>query len=272
MVDMLGIQAALDRHVSGSPSQRELLRAAALLAAFTAQTVTNMGQPLEARRWWRTARNTADRSGDPYSAVWARSREIQRTAESRPLPATLRLIAEAESMAGQAPPAATLALLQAKAQTFALAARKRDALEALSLLRAQFDQSPTGYHGSILTWGQEVLHGTESFCYARLGNFPKAEMATKAGLNLMAENGSTSKRHTADFQLYLAFALVRTGDVGEGLRHAQHVIMGLPSAYRANSVKDGQVLLDMVPVSEQQSTTVKSYREWVSSLSVSAAS
>jgi transcriptional regulator with XRE-family HTH domain len=270
-VDMLGVQAALQRHGgSGSPSQRDLLRTAALLAAFTAQTVTNMGQPLEARRWWRTARNAADRSGDPYSAVWIRSREILRALDTRSVPAILRLIAEAEGTTSQVPPEATLELTAAKAEAHALASRKSKTVETLNLLRVQFSESPKGFGGSVMIFGQERLHGTESFCYARLGDFQRAKTAMADALTLRAANGHISMRHEADLQFNLAFALVRTGDIHEGLRYAQSVISNLPEAYRANAVRNGRTLLGIVPRSENHRTEVKAYREWVSSLSVSA--
>lgn len=268
MVDMLGMQAALRQH--GGEPQRDLLRVAALLAAFTAQTISNMGKPFEAQRWWRTAKGAADRSGDPYSALWIRGREIVHALDRRPAPALLRLVAEAEGMTSQAPPEATLELMAAKAQALALAGSKRDTTETLNLLTDRFGQSPTGYSGSMLAWGQERLHNTKSFAYSRLGDLPKTERATAEGLSLYAANGNDSIRHQAGLQLNLAFVLVRTGDTAEGLRHAQTVITNLPTAYRANSVEDGRMLLNMLPADEQQSTVVKSYREWATGLPVSA--
>jgi DNA-binding XRE family transcriptional regulator len=270
MVDMLGLQGALHRHGGDSLAQRDLLRAAAFLAAFTAQTVTNMGQPLEARRWWRTAKNAADRSGDPSCALWVRSREVLRALDTRPAPAILRLIAEAEGVTSQASPEATLELLATKAEAHALAGRKSETAETLNLLRAQFGESPKGFGGSVITFGQERLHGTESFCYARLGDFERAKTAMADALTLRAANGHISMRHEADLQFNLAFALVRTGDIREGLRYAQNVISGLPEAYRANAVQNGWTLLGMVPPSENHRTEVKVYREWVSSLPVPA--
>jgi len=265
MVDMLGMQEALRRH-NDTPQQRDLLRAASLLSAFTAQAVANVGQPVEARRWWRTARNAADRSGDPYSALWVRGREIVRAMESRPVPAILQLIEEAEGITGQAPPEATLELIAAKAQSLALAGRSAAATETLTQLRKQFSKSPSGYSGSMLSWGQERLHNTESFTYSRLGLLSNAESATADGLSLYAANSPTNLRHPAQLQLNLAFALVISGDVGEGLNHARNVITALPVAHRGMRVNDGVKLLGMVPLPEQRRADVREYREWVNSL------
>ena len=89
-------------------------------------------------------------------------------------------------------------------------------------------------------------------------------------LTLRAANGHISMRHEADLQFNLAFTLVRTGDIHEGLRYAQSVISSLPEAYRANAVQNGRTLLGIVPRSENHRTEVKAYREWVSSIPVSA--
>ena len=266
MVDMLGIQVALRRNERNS-TQPDLLRAAALLSAFTAQTLINMGHPLEARRWWRTAKSAADRSGDPYSVLWVRGREILRAMEIRPIPVILGLIEEAEGMTRNAPPDATVELIAAKAEVLAIAGRKRDATETLGKLRNESEKSPGTFSGSVLFWGQERLLGTESFTYSRLGDRPKAEIATADGIRLRAANGNPSIRHQAVLQVNIAFSLVGSGDVSGGLDQARAVISGLPEMQRdARLVSDGRKLLDIIPMSDQRSAVVKEYSEWISSI------
>jgi transcriptional regulator with XRE-family HTH domain len=270
MVDMLGMQVALSRS-EGAATHPDLHRAAALISAFTAQTISNMGQPLEARRWWRTAKSSADRSGDPYSMLWVRGREILWSIKSRPVPVVLRLIEEAEGATGNAPPDAALELIAVKAQALAFANRKLDALNALGELRNEAEKSSGGFSGNILTWGHERLHGTESFIYSRLGDLPKAETATADGIRLRAANGNPSIRHKAALQVDLAFALVGSGDVSGGLSHARATISGLPESQRAaHLVGDARKLLDNIPLSDQRSAGAREYREWVSSLAGSA--
>jgi transcriptional regulator with XRE-family HTH domain len=265
MTDMLGLQAALRRYASRPAAQRDLLSTAALLSAFTAQTISNMGQPLEARRWWRTARNAADRSGDPYSIIWVRGRESCHAMGKRPIQAVLRLVAEAEALPVEAPPAARLELLGVKAQALALGGQQQESAEALGELRAGFSESPSGYSTSILSWGHERLLHTESFTYSCLGKLTEAERATRDGVALYAANDSSNVRHPAELQLNLAFALVRNGDVREGLHHAQTVIGGLPEAHRGPAVNDGRKLAGIVPAAEQHRTAVQQYQEWVNS-------
>jgi hypothetical protein len=265
MVDILGLQAALRRPGSAA-SEHDLVWTAALLAAFAAQTFSNMGQPLEAKRWWRTAKNAADHSGDPYSIIWVRGREICHAMDRHPVPAMLRLIDEADGIAVTAPPEAALELAAEKAQTFALCSREREALVALRQIREQFSQSPAGYSGSMLAWGEERLYNTESFTYSRLGKFAEAERATRDGLGLYAANDRRNLRHPAGLRLNLAFALVQSGDVREGLNLAQTVIDGLPEEVRGTYIEDGRRLLAIVPPGEQRSADVQVYREWVNSI------
>jgi transcriptional regulator with XRE-family HTH domain len=263
MTDMLGLQVALRRYAGHPAVQRDLLSTAALLSAFTAQTFSNMGQPLEARRWWRTAKNAADRSGDSYSIIWVRGREICHAMGRRPIQGVLRLVAEAEALPVKAPPAARLEIVAAKAQALALGGRQQESVKALGELRAGFSESPSGYSTSILSWGQERLLHTESFTYSCLGKLTEAERATRDGVALYAANDSGNVRHPAELQLNLAFALVRNGDVREGLHHAQSVIGSLPEAHRGPAVNDGRKLAGIVPSAEQHSADVQQYQEWV---------
>jgi len=265
MVDLLGLQAALRRPGSAA-RQRELLRTGALLSAFTAQSMSNLGQPLEARRWWRTAKNTADRSGDPYSVIWIRGREICHAMGSRPDPAVLRLIEEADGIAVKAPPDAALELTAEKAQMFAFCGREQDALAAIHQVREQFGASPAAYSGSMLDWGEERLYNTESFTYSRLGKITEAERATRDGLSLYAANDDRSLRHPAGLRLNLAFTLVRSGDLREGLNLARTVIDSLPEELRGTKVEDGRKLLAMVPPARQHHADVHAYREWMNSI------
>ncbi len=89
LVDLHGVELAMHRHPDET-AQRKLLQAGALLAAFTAQTVANLGDLVEAQRWWRTARQAADEAADPYTMFWIRGREIVHAGyERRPVSAIL---------------------------------------------------------------------------------------------------------------------------------------------------------------------------------------
>ena len=143
--DLVSLRAALARH-GDEATARELYRAAALLAAFTAQTIGNLGHVHETGRWWRTARAAAGRAGDPQCALWIRGREIVRAMDHRPATAVLRLVAEAEPLASQAPGGAA-ELLAGKAQTLALAGGRQAIAASITTLPAADYILITDIHG-----------------------------------------------------------------------------------------------------------------------------
>jgi tetratricopeptide (TPR) repeat protein len=224
----------------------------------------NTGQVHEARRWWRTAKNCADRSGDPYSILWVRAREINRAPEFRPAAAVLPLVEEAEKHLDNAPADAVLSFLGAKALTLARAGRLREAENTLDQLRKRSD-GVAGQSGSLLAFDRAGgLHGIESFVYSRLGNLEKTESAYESATEL---RDSGNMRHQADDGMKVGFCLVRKGDVTEGLRHAQTVLAQLPAQHRSQYlVGDAHELMRSIPASGQQLNATHEYREWLGSL------
>ncbi len=263
IVDFTGLQEAFRRYPHEAV-QRELYRVSALLAGFVAQTVGNLGYVNEARRWWRTARYAADRSGDSYSALWVRGREIIHAMGERPIMAILHLIEEAEKLADNGPPELALELLAAKAQTMALAARHADAESALTHLRNCFDAATfSSYSGSLLTWGEDHLHCTESFVYSRLGEYKRAERARHAAL-VLYDNDPSIVRWPAGLELNRALCLVRKGDVAEGVSHARTVIAQLPTMHQTRGIYiHGRDVLNSVLPPERERPVVSEYREWL---------
>jgi len=273
MADIAGLQAALHRCASSADAQRELRSAGALLAAFTAQTIANLGSTREALRWWRTARRSADESGDPYTALWVRSREIVRAGyEHRPTTTIMRLVEEAEhslGKAGQAPAHPLPQLLSGKAQTLALMGRRAEAETTLGELHECFEAlsaSSVNYGGAQFPWGKEKLHFTNSFVYSHLGDFERAEQAQRAALPFYS---SQDLRSPAQLELHRALCLVHIGDITEGIRHAREVISGLPNEHRIVIVDLGWDILNTVPKPDQQRTDVMEYRNWLNASSAS---
>jgi hypothetical protein len=220
VTDIIGLQSALQRS-----SDQDLMRAAALLSVFIAQTMMNMRQVHEARRWWRTAKNSADRSGDPYCVLWVRAREINRTSEYRPASATLLLTQEAEKYLDRAPVDAVLEFLSAKALALARVGQPQHAENVLNQIR-RLSSGLTAEGGSLLVWDRAGrLHGIESFVYSRLGDFEKTQSANELALEL---HDSCNVRWRADDEMKLAFCLVRKGDVTEGLGARNPVTHGCP--------------------------------------------
>lgn len=257
ITDLGCLQLTLQRQ-SDETVQRQLLQAGALLAAFTAQTVANMGDLVEARRWWRTARLAADRSADPYTMLWVRGREVVRAGfECRPVPAILQLASEAEARLAGAPPEVLSEFFGGKAQTLALAGRHTEAEQVLCQLR----ELPVSSHhrDSLFDFAEENLRFTESFVYSHAGNFTKAERAQETALTLYRDG---NLRGRAQIGMQRALCLVRMGDTGEGTRHALDTITNLPVVHRIRPIADlGQKVLDSIPAHERSQTWAKEYDE-----------
>jgi transcriptional regulator with XRE-family HTH domain len=274
MADLHGLQIATRRCLR-EPEQRELRRVGAMLSAFTAQTVANLGHLREADRWWRTARHAADESEDHYAILWIRGREIVRAGyERRPVKAIFQLIAEVDArLEGRSPIDAIPEFLGGKAQTLAMMGRPAatDTEQTLIRLRETFSALPdtvTAPGGSIFTWGEERLRFTESLAYTYLGDFRSAGVAQDAALALYPAD---DLRSPAQIELQRALCLVNSGDVLSGVRHAQEVISELPAIHRVRPVADlGQKVLRAVPSIKQSQADVQEYAACLdSSFSVS---
>lgn len=263
LVDFTALQQAFERYPREA-DQRELYRVTALLAGFLAQTCNNLGHVGESRRWWRTARQAADRAGDSYSPLWVRGREVVHAMGDRPIHVVLQLIDEAGQFTAGAPPALVLEYLGGKAQTLAMAERRNDAESALIQLRDQFSASSSaGYSGSLLGWGEERLRNTESFAYSRLGDYESVDSALHAASALYKHDPS-NLRWPAGAELNRAFCLARSGDVGGGLSHARGIVARLPSAQRTQDIyRAAHGVLSAVPWSKDNALEIREYRDWL---------
>ncbi|MGH3835401.1 MAG: helix-turn-helix domain-containing protein [Pseudonocardiaceae bacterium] len=259
--DLHGVQLAMHRYPDEA-AQRKLLQASALLAAFTAATVADLGDLVEARRWWRTARLAADKAADPYTMFWIRGHEVVRAGyEHRSIPAILGLVNEAEAHLDKAPPEVLPGFFAGKAQTLALAGRYGEAEQTLCQARECSSKLPASVsrRDSLFDWDEGNLRFTESFVYSHAGNFAQAEQAQQATLTLYADS---NERDSAHIELLRALCLVRSGDLTQGARHAQATITNLPVMYRNRPVVDlGQKVLGAIPVHERRQSWAKEYGE-----------
>lgn len=263
MTDLYGLQMAVQSY-RDELAQRELRRVGAMLSAFTAQTIANLGFLRDSRRWWRTARLAADESSDRYTITWVRGREIVRAGfEHRPIESILNLIDETEARMGGSPLTAAMPVfLAGKAQALALIGEPAtdSAEETLVRLRECSDKLvPPARGDSVFDWGEEQLRFTESLVYTYLGDYRKADAAQSRALALYPPNDF---RSPAQIELQRALCLVGTGDIHGGIRHALHVVASLPARHRVRPVADlGHKVLRAVPVSEQRQGEVGEYRE-----------
>lgn len=267
MIDVLAIQYAVDGEPEDSGRARDLRRCAALLAALTAMTVANLGRLQEGRRWWRTARNLADKSTDPSTRAWVYGREIVRALyEDRPIGAIIRMINSFEARLPDAPQDAMLEFVTGKAQSLALAGRRDEAeacLPKLEKICGNLPRSVVADGDSIFGWSMDRLRFTESYVYSFIGEYPKAAEAQAAAISLYAP---TYARGPAQIELQRAICLAKIGDSTQATAHARVTIGALHSGDLIRPVVDlGFRVLAAIPQKDQSLPEVRNYREFIGS-------
>jgi hypothetical protein len=266
MTDILAIQFAVSGELDGSSRSRDLQRCAALLAALTAMTVANLGRLGQGRRWWRTARDLADRSTDPAARAWVRGREIVRALyEQRPAEMILAMTATYEGELADAPQEVLPELLGGKAQALALAGRTGEAEQLLPQFVTVCEALPariTAQGGSVFGWSPDRQRFTESDVHSFGGNFDDAAAAQDAAVALYPK---TYVRGPAQIELQRALCLARMGDSAAAATHAQQVLQQLPSGDHIRPIVDLAYRVNHdIPACDSRLPEVIGYREFLS--------
>lgn len=237
-------------------------RVIAVLEAFLAQTLGNLGNIQAGRRWWRTARATADASRDPEIRMWVRGREVIRGLYERwPLPVVLERADEAMAL-GTVPGMGTATVLMGRAQVLAAMGRPAEATAAMTAVYGVVDRLPdrvTTDATSMYGWPEYRLRHGESLVHTYLGDTRRATQAQERALALYPAH---LFRERAQVQLHQAVCLVQGGDATAGAAHAQHVIRDLPQQHRIEVVlESARSVVRAVPHIEQRQPEVVALRE-----------
>jgi hypothetical protein len=260
-VDLAVAQGQFAR-LTDEPAQRALLRTIALLQAFLAQTLSNLGNVRAGRRWWRTARATADRAGDPQVQTWVRGREIIRGLhESWPLPVVLALADEAAALNAR-PGMGTGSVLIGRAQVLAVMGCAADAQAAMNRVYAAMEHLParvTSDGISMYGWPEYRLRHGESLVYTHLGDQPRAIAARERALALYPAH---MFRERAQVELHHALGLVMSGDGAAGAAHAERIVSELPEAQRIEVVLEvARSVARAVPENQRREPEVEALRQ-----------
>jgi hypothetical protein len=234
-------------------TQRGLARAGAQLAAISAVAWADAGEPTRAVRWWRTARQLADGSGDTETRTWVRGWEVANGLyEQRPVSVILDQAAEATSIATLQPCVGTAGLYAGLAQTLAVAGRADEALAALGRVAEVTEQLPARVvadGGSMLGWPEVRLRHTQSYVHTWLGDTRSAYAAQEAALQIYPESLA---RDRAKMLLHRVACMIHDGDVGGGLAYAGRVLDSLPVQHHTESVYAmGRAAMRVVPAQER---------------------
>jgi transcriptional regulator with XRE-family HTH domain len=253
--DLTADLSVLQRRLGGTDGtvQRSLARSAGQLAAMCALAWRDAGEPRQAGRWWRTARQLADRSGDSEVCTWVRGQEVMSgLCEQRPVPVILDRAAEAASIARPLTGAGSAQLYSGLAQTLAVAGRGDEAVAALERLADLTDQLPARVvadEGSVLGWPEVRLRHTESYVHTWLGDTRRAYAAQEAALQIYPESLA---RERGKLLLHRGACMIQDGDVGGGLAYAGRVLDNLPVQHHTESVYAiGRAAMRVVPAQER---------------------
>ncbi|WP_067471571.1 helix-turn-helix domain-containing protein [Actinomadura hibisca] len=259
--DLVGLQQELQR-TSAEHQRRRLCVPAGKLTALMAMTVSTLGQPRQARNWWKTARHTADASGDRDLRVWVRGYEAMSALYAgRPHATVLRLADEAIVIAGKTPGAAVLEAMAGRAQVLALAGQRAEAEATINAMGDRFASLPGSDPEDRLSttaWPETALHHTAAFTFSHGGNTARAEAAQEHALALYPAG---MRRQRAQVALLRAVTLIQQGEITAAVVLAGDTVGSLAVEQRTTTIRRGaRMVLDAIPDAELSRPVVQDYR------------
>lgn len=252
VMDLFAVKRQMD--MSSPAETPDLHRVTASLAAIHANALTRLGDHGAAIRWWRTARQAADASGNLELRVLVRSEEAGHGLYGQRAPETvLRLVQNAQQLLGAKKPSVDLLTTQAKA--LSVLGRHDQARETLNTILDAAGKGVTP--DSLGFWKPDQIHFAESWVYAGAGDTRRADTARDKVLDFAADY-----QYRANVQLHDALCLVANGAVDQGTRRATSVIDSLAPTYRSHHIiETGHLVLRAVPIAQHERPAVAELRE-----------
>ncbi|MET8156203.1 helix-turn-helix transcriptional regulator [Sphaerisporangium sp. NPDC005289] len=249
-IDLMAVRRQLD---ACAPAELAgLHRVTATLSAILANALTRRGDHGAAIRWWRTARRSADLSGDFGLRLLVRGEEAGHGLYGQRAPETvLRLVESAEQIAGKP----SVDFMTTRAKALSMLGRHDEAKQTLhALLRlAETDarSDPWGF------WKPDQIHFAESWVHAGAG---EEAAAAEARDEVLRQTGDY--QYKANIALHGALCTVVQGGTDEGVRQAAGTIGGMSPAYRSTHILEtGRMVLRAVPIAQQARPAVMEFRE-----------
>lgn len=201
-----------------------LLRVTARLLTVNGKTLPSVSDPAGALHWYRLGVRAADLSEDPETQVWVRGRAALALAYEGAAVPMARSLAEQALMLADQPSLGRLNALLAMAHVAGLQGDRDGALLTWGVARRLFDQVGSEEQISdfaIPAWRMGVI---SSMLLARLG---EERLATEAQELARAEMPTTLVRFRTHLEMHQGLMLVRSGNVAEGVLHAQQALEAL---------------------------------------------
>jgi transcriptional regulator with XRE-family HTH domain len=261
LVDLLALHRQLRIHGEGA---KHLQRVSAALSTLHASLLTRLGEHGAAIRWWRTARDAADKSGDLELRLGVRANEAGHGLFGQRSPDTvLRLTQNAKKISGSNPSEGYAFILLSEAKALSALGRHEEALTVLNAYRdlAARSLSATDIMSGYWTGpidNRHKMHAAEMQIFAKVGD----EAATGKAIENVLSTTSGDYQVVPHTRLNQALCLVTNGDVQRGVQQAASVIDGLRPAPRdAMTIENGYRILRALPPDARELGAVREYHE-----------
>ena len=249
--DLVVLEQMLDAETSPAV-KRDLSTAGAQLSVVMAMGLASLGQHRHARRWWSTAKTTADYAGEASTRMWVRDWEaVNGLYERRPLGKVISLAEEGLAVSdtvctGRA------GLLSGVAQAKSVQGDAEGALAALAELETVTADMPGAVRGDVDSmhgWPDFRLHHTASYVHTHLGDTRAAYTAQDAAFAIYPADLA---RERTQMQMHRAACIIIDGDIPGGLDYAHGALDDLPAElHNALLFQIGRKVIDVVPAAER---------------------
>ncbi|WP_131735779.1 helix-turn-helix domain-containing protein [Actinomadura roseirufa] len=211
--------------------KRDIAHAAAKHAGLIAATTVQLGDERLARRWWLTARNLADQSGDRHLSAYARSWEATNRVVnvSEHLPELARLAREARELAGSKPTGTLVYATLTEAEVLASMGNHSAAVSAIRHAEEVFSRIPSSQSDR-----KKNLHLAQSLVYSLAGSTKNAAEARQAAQHL--HNPATHFYSSIQLKLH-EIVLHTSTDPSNALKEAVTILGELPQERRIARVR-----------------------------------
>jgi hypothetical protein len=236
----------------------ELRRVLAALSILHANVLTRLGDHGAALRWCRTARHAADDTGDLDLRLLVRCEEAGYGLYGQRDPATvLRLLDDAERIAGGTQSVWRADLKGTRAKALSLLGRHEDARAAVSAFAAAVpDDVPSSPIPAC--WRADMVDFAESWVCAHAGDEAFADDARSRVLAYRF----LDYQYAANVRLHEALCTVTNSGIDTGARQAADILAALPSGQHSHMITEtGKTVLRAVPLEKRQLPAVREFRE-----------
>ncbi|MFI0354577.1 hypothetical protein [Actinomadura sp. 9N407] len=260
VLDLLAIQRQIQ--TPGEEDRTELLRILAALSTLHANILTRLGAHGSAVRWWRTARQTADATGDLDLRLMVRRSEAGAGLYGQRDPATvLQLTQKAQQIAGDRPSLGQALIAGTQAKALSLLGRHA---EAKRTLHDFVNAAPDDWPSSLIPayWTSDQVQFTESWVYASAGE----ETGADAARDRVLAHRFLDYQYAANVRLHEALCTVVRGGVDQGSQQAAAVLDALPASYRSHMISEiGRNVLRAIPIEQRQRPAPREFQEVLAS-------